>query len=73
MIKTKVKSDENSRLLSIGALMVYTGTGRDTADRIGKEAGAFRKIGRRALYDRKKIDAYLDNLPDAAAGEEGEE
>ena len=65
MRKTQTKCNEYSRLLSMDALMQYTGLGRPLATKMGKDAGAYRKIGRRAVFDRKKIDEYIDNLPDA--------
>lgn len=51
-----------TRLFSVEALQRYTGLGRTTAVKIGKESGAVRKIGRRVLFDRQKIDAYIDSL-----------
>ena len=44
-------------------LMEYCGVGRSTAERVGNEARARVKIGRRTLYDREAIDTYIDNLP----------
>lgn len=40
-------------------LMAYTGLGRDSATRIGKESGAFIKIGGRTLFDLRKVDEYM--------------
>ena len=49
-----------SRLMSADALAAYLSVGRQTATRIGIEAGAMIKIGRRTLYDRQKINSYID-------------
>lgn len=59
------------RLLSTADLMAYTGLGRNGAIAFGEKSGAKRKIGKRSLYDRKRIDAYIDELP--AAETEGTE
>ena len=61
-ISKKDNAAYDVRLLSVEALMVYLGVGRNTADKIGKEAGAKKKIGKRALYDREIIDRYVDSL-----------
>ena len=56
--------DENKaiRLMGIEELKAYLGVGRNTADKVGTAAGAKRKIGKRALYDRQVIDKYIDGL-----------
>lgn len=51
-----------SRLLSKEALRDYLSLGRDKAEQIAEDAGAKIKVGRRTLYDREKIDAYIDSL-----------
>ena len=40
----------------------YLGLGRNTARKIGLEAGAVRRIGRRVLYDRVTLDNYVDQM-----------
>ena len=50
------------KLISIDELRDYLSIGRSNALKIGKESGALRKIGKRALYDREVIDRYIDNL-----------
>ena len=52
----------NSRLMDIKGLMAYTSLGRNSAMKLGADSGAKVKIGKRALYDRRKIDIYIDNL-----------
>ncbi len=47
------------RFVDIEGLMKYTGLGRNTALKIGIDSGAKAKIGKRAIYDLRKIDAYI--------------
>lgn len=64
-MQRRTRSSENSinsKLLSIEELQTYLSVGRNTAANVGKESGALRKIGRRALYDREKIDKFIDSL-----------
>ena len=54
--------DCTARLLGLQELQAYLSIGQSLAWKIGRESGALVKIGRRALYDRLKIDAYVDSL-----------
>lgn len=49
-------------LLDIQGLQDSLQCGRSTARRIAKEADAEIRIGRRCLYKRKKIEAYIENV-----------
>ena len=40
----------------------YTNLGRNNAMKLGEEIGAKVRIGRRVLWDRRKIDEYLNSL-----------
>lgn len=61
MYKTnRVKSDSNSIAVDINGLQELLGVGRNTADKIGKDAGAVIHIGRRKLFNVSKVQAYLD-------------
>lgn len=51
---------ENKGAIDITELMEYLSVGKNTADKVGKEAGAIIRIGRRKLFNVKKIQAYLD-------------
>ena len=42
--------------------MNYTGLGRGSAMKLGKEIGCVMKVGKRALYDTRKADLYFDSL-----------
>lgn len=55
-------SGPDGRLTGVEGVMVRYNVGRNTALRIGKEAGALVKIGRLSRYDLDKIDAYIDTL-----------
>ena len=52
----------DKKTFPISALMAYLGCGRTTAEKIGTAAGARLVIGRRVLYRRDKIDAYIDTI-----------
>lgn len=43
-------------------LRAYTNLGRNNAMKLGEEIGAKVKIGKRVLWDKVKIDQYLNNL-----------
>lgn len=50
------------RLMGLKALMAYTGLGQKRAAQLGREAGAVVRYGARILYDRERIDQYIDRL-----------
>lgn len=50
------------RLIDTDELRAYTNLGRNNAMKLGEEIGAKVKIGKRVLWDRVKIDQYLDRL-----------
>lgn len=62
MRSTTKHDTDKQRLMTMTECMEYVGAGRVTMERIASSAGAKIKIGKRALYDKKKIDAYLDGL-----------
>lgn len=51
-----------SSLMDTEELRAYTNLGRNKAMELGDEIGARVKIGKRVLWDRAKIDKYLDSL-----------
>lgn len=63
-----MKSRENfsikgeSRLMDTTELRAYTSLGRNTAMSLGIKAGAKIKVGKRTLWDKVKIDQYLNEL-----------
>lgn len=63
-----MKSRENfsikgeSRLMDTNELRAYTNLGRNLATKLGIEAGAKIKMGKRVLWDKVKIDQYLNEL-----------
>ena len=50
------------RMLDRPSLQSYLNLGRASAERVAAEANAKIKIGNRTLFDRNKLDAYLDTL-----------
>ena len=55
------------RMLGIEELCAYVGLGKAYARQFGVEAGAMRKVGKRILFDRKAIDAALDQMESEVA------
>ncbi|BCZ27386.1 hypothetical protein EUBC25_14730 [Claveliimonas bilis] len=51
-----------SRLMDTEELRAYTNLGRNNAMKLGEEIGAKVQIGRRVLWDRRKIDEYFNTL-----------
>lgn len=54
-----------SRLMDTEELRAYTNLGRNNAMKLGEEIGAKVKVGKRVLWDRVKIDLYLNELTGA--------
>lgn len=50
------------RLIGLKALQSYVGLGEKRAAQLGREAGAVVRYGSRVLYDRERIDQYIDQL-----------
>lgn len=71
MNKTTVDRNENKwgRLLAASECQAYLGAGRSSMIKITTAAGAKIKVGTRTLYDRTKIDSYLDSLTEGNANE----
>ena len=61
-LRRTVATSLESRLMSTEELMAYTSLGRGTATRLGEDCGARVKVGKRVLWDRTKIDRYLNSL-----------
>lgn len=58
-----VKADYGtSRLMNTEELRAYTNLGRNNAMKLGEEIGAKVQVGKRVLWDRKKLDQYLNQL-----------
>lgn len=51
-----------SRLMDTEELRAYVSLGRNNAMKLGKDIGAEVRIGRRVLWDRRKVDNYLNSL-----------
>lgn len=50
------------KLLGVTELRQYLSLGAKTARTLGADAGAEVHVGRRVLYDREKIDRYVNQL-----------
>lgn len=60
--RTIVSDAGEARLLDTDQLRAYMGIGRNNAMKIGAEIGARVQVGRRVLWDKRKVDAYIDSL-----------
>lgn len=61
MFKTSVTESDNKITVDIVGLQNMLSVGKGTADKIGQDAGAIIRMGRRKLYNVSKVQAYLDN------------
>jgi len=52
----------DTRLMDTEELRAYTNLGRNNAMKLGEEIGAKVKVGKRVLWDRVKLDQYLNEL-----------
>lgn len=62
MNKTKVVETDNKISVDIKGLQSMCGVGRNTAAKIGEEAGAVIRIGRRKLYNVQLVQEYMNSL-----------
>lgn len=60
--KTPSFSDDTSRYTDVNGLQTYLCVGRNKAMQIGIDSGAKKKLGKRVIYDLRKIDAYMETL-----------
>ncbi len=60
--RTVVTAAGESRLMDTEELRAYTNLGRNNAMKLGEEIGAKVQIGRRVLWDRRKVDEYFNAL-----------
>ncbi|MDU7706306.1 MAG: hypothetical protein E7J94_03420 [Clostridium sp.] len=51
-----------ARMMDTEELRAYTNLGRNSAMKLGEEIGAKVQIGRRVLWDRRKVDEYFNSL-----------
>ena len=57
--RTKIEAEVHPRFLCLEEFMNYTGLGRGSAMKLGKEIGCVMKVGKRALYDTEDITGYI--------------
>ena len=60
--RTVTMAAGESRLMNTEELRAYTNLGRNNAMKLGEEIGAKVQIGRRVLWDRRKVDEYFNAL-----------
>ena len=61
MKATKRTEVNNPITVDITSLQAMLGVGKTTADRIGREANAVIKVGKRKLFSVDKIRAYMES------------
>lgn len=67
MNKTQILKDiDNQRYLSVNDAKVYFQMGRGLLYKTADIAGAIRRVGRRVLIDKVKLDSYLESQGDSA-------
>ena len=62
MRKTNIIETPTKITVDIKNLQGMLGVGRATAEKVGKEAHAVIKVGRRTLYNVARIENYMDGL-----------
>lgn len=62
MRKAKFESIENPAMIDTAMLQSYLSCGRPTAVKIGETANAKITLGKRVLWNVKKIDAYFEQI-----------
>ena len=62
MHKTHNSNSTEKRAVDIKELKEMLGCGRVTAERIGADANARFRVGRRVLYNVNKVQSYIDGL-----------
>lgn len=62
MHKTNIIETDNKITVDINGLQAMLSVGKNTAADVGEKAGAVIRIGRRKLYNVKKIEAYMQQL-----------
>lgn len=61
MRKTRNLETDCKLMIDINELSAMLSCGKATARRVGEEARARMKIGRRVLYSVKKIESYIED------------
>lgn len=61
MHKTNVKENDTKITVDIKGLQNMLSVGKSTADKIGEEAGAVVRLGKRKLYIVSKIAGYINS------------
>lgn len=62
MHKTNIIEADNKIAVDINGLQAMLSVGKNTAAEIGEKAGAVIRIGRRKLYNVRKIELYVEQL-----------
>lgn len=62
MNATKRYESDNHIAVDIVKLQAMLGVGKNTAVDIGRKANAVIKVGRRKLYNVKRIQEYMDSI-----------
>lgn len=65
-MKKRISNEETNKIaIDINELQTMLSIGKNTAIDLGEKAGAVIRIGRRKLYNVKKIENYIDSITEA--------
>ena len=67
MFKTNVKENDTKITVDINGLQNMLSVGKNTAYKIGEEAGAVVRLGKRKLYIVSKIEDYINQKSEVSA------
>lgn len=67
---SKRENPTDKYAIDVLGVMEMFSIGKNNADQIGKDAGAVFYIGRRKLFNVKKLQAYIDKLCEGGVVEE---
>lgn len=63
-MRKRTASNENvqPRFLNLNEFAVYTGLGKNSAMKLGRDINCIMRVGGRVLYDTRKADQYFNSL-----------
>lgn len=65
-MKKRISNKETNKIaIDINELQTMLSIGKNSAIDLGEKAGAVIRIGRRKLYNVKKIENYIDSITEA--------
>ncbi|MCQ2387934.1 MAG: hypothetical protein MJ066_05790 [Clostridia bacterium] len=62
MRKTTTTENDYKIAVDINGLQSMLSVGKNTASEVGEKAGAVIRLGKRKLYNVKRVEMYLDSI-----------